>query len=104
MLKQKKLVERMYPVVANCKDCGSEFTISVKEQLFAQENKGFVLPKRCPDCRTQRKDKSKQIVCMECGNVFEFTANEQEFYTKNNFKEPKRCKECRKTKKDNPNE
>jgi predicted RNA-binding Zn-ribbon protein involved in translation (DUF1610 family) len=94
-------VKRMYPITAVCKDCGQEFTISVKEQLFAQENKGFNLPKRCPDCRNARKNITKQIVCMECGEVFEFTAHEQEFYKKNGFVEPKRCKTCRKVRKEN---
>ena len=96
-------VERMYPITAECKDCGREFTISVKEQLFAQENKGFTLPKRCPDCRSERKNKNKQIVCMDCGEVFDFTASEQEFYEKNGFAEPKRCKACRKARKENAN-
>lgn len=87
--------DRMYPITAVCKDCGTEFEISVKEQLFAQEDKGFVLPKRCKNCRDKRKEQSKHIVCVECGEVFEFTANEQEFFAKNGFKEPKRCKNCR---------
>lgn len=101
MSNQKNQVQRMYPITAVCKDCGKEFTISVKEQLFAQENKGFVLPKRCRDCREERKGKAKQIVCCECGDVFEFTASEQEFFAKNGFKEPKRCRNCRKARKDN---
>ena len=92
---------RMHPIIETCKDCGAEFTILVKEQLFAQEGKGFVLPKRCPDCRNKRKEQSKHIVCMECGEVFEFTVNEQEFYAKNGFKDPKRCKNCRAKVKDN---
>ena len=103
MEKNKNVPDRMYPIVAVCKDCGAEFEISVREQLFAQEGKGFVLPKRCKDCRSGRKDRIKHIVCIECGQVFEFTANEQDFYEKNGFKEPKRCKACRKTRKDNLN-
>lgn len=103
MENNNKSVERMYPITATCKDCGQEFEISVKEQMFAQENKGFVLPKRCRDCRDKRKTSVKQIVCMDCGEVFEFTASEQEFYTKNGFQEPKRCKKCRQARKDNRN-
>lgn len=101
-MEKNKKPERMYPITEVCKDCGKEFEISVKEQLFARENKGFVLPKRCPECRADRKDRTKHIVCVECGEVFEFTANEQEFYEKNGFKEPKRCKSCRKIRKDTP--
>ena len=93
----------MYPVQEVCKDCGKEFTISVKEQLFAQEQKGFVLPKRCPECRAERKSQSKHIICIECGEVFEFTASEQEFFAKNNFQQPRRCRTCRQSRKDNAN-
>ena len=86
---EKNVPERMYPITTTCKDCGKEFQISVKEQLFAQENKGFVLPKRCPECRTGRRDRAKHIVCVECGAVFEFTASEQDLYENNGFKEPR---------------
>lgn len=103
MEKNKNVPERMYPIKAVCKDCGTEFEISVREQLFAKEDKGFVLPKRCPDCRTGRKNRAKHIVCMDCGTVFEFTASEQEFYEKNNFKEPRRCRACRKMRKGDTN-
>lgn len=89
----------MSPIVAVCKDCGKEFTISVKEQLFAQENKGFVLPKRCRDCRAHRKEQTKHIVCCECGEVFEYTVEEQKFFEKNGYKEPRRCFNCRKSRK-----
>lgn len=95
-----QIPERMYPIEAVCVDCGEKFTITVKEQLFAQENKGFVLPKRCKKCRNERKSRTKYIVCEVCGEVFAFTANDQEFYKRNNFKEPKRCKNCRKIRKE----
>lgn len=101
MQAKNNVPERMHPINTTCKDCGAEFKISVREQLFAQEGKGFVLPKRCPDCRTGRKSRAKHIVCVECGTVFEFTASEQEFYEKNGFNEPKRCRACRKVRKDN---
>lgn len=103
MQKNYTKVERMYPITEVCKDCGKEFTISVREQLFAKEGKGFTLPKRCPDCRNARKNSVKQIICIECGEVFEFTANEQEYYKRNGFAEPKRCKACRKVRKENAN-
>ncbi|MDD5092922.1 MAG: zinc-ribbon domain containing protein [Dehalococcoidia bacterium] len=38
-----------------CADCGSTFTFTASEQEFFA-NKGFTNdPKRCPDCRTTRK-------------------------------------------------
>lgn len=103
MQNKNKSLERMYPITFTCRDCGAEFTVSVKEQLFARENKGFVLPKRCKDCREKRKDRAKQIICCDCGEVFEFTASEQEFYEKNGFQEPKRCRACRRARKDSLN-
>src|SRR5512144_2618679 len=38
----------------------------------------------------------REIVCLDCGQPFLFTAGEQEFYERKGFKEePKRCKACR---------
>ncbi len=39
----------------NCSDCGKDFTFSSSEQEFFA-SKGFVNePRRCPDCRAERK-------------------------------------------------
>lgn len=37
-----------------CVDCGQNFTFSAEDQEF-YGNKGYSLPKRCPDCRAARK-------------------------------------------------
>ncbi len=37
-----------------CSDCGQTFTFTQQEQEFFQE-KGFSEPKRCKNCRQQRK-------------------------------------------------
>jgi DNA-directed RNA polymerase subunit RPC12/RpoP len=37
-----------------CVDCGAEFELSAEEMKW-YEDKGFTLPKRCPECRKQRK-------------------------------------------------
>jgi len=38
----------------------------------------------------------EDIVCLDCGQAFVFSAGEQEFYEQRGFKDkPKRCKECR---------
>jgi superfamily II DNA helicase RecQ len=37
-----------------CWDCGERFIFSIGEQQFFKQ-KGFELPKRCPDCRFKRK-------------------------------------------------
>ncbi len=38
----------------------------------------------------------KSLECSDCGNVFTFTADEQEFYASKGYEnEPKRCPACR---------
>ena len=38
---------------------------------------------------------TQQIQCKDCGNQFEWTAEEQEFYQQKGFNAPLRCKDCR---------
>lgn len=63
-----------------CKDCGTEFTFSAREQQFFAE-KGFAnQPQRCRDCRQARRSLAPDrtpghaqnrpsfgAVCAECG-------------------------------------
>ncbi|MHC4459413.1 MAG: zinc-ribbon domain containing protein [Planctomycetota bacterium] len=37
----------------------------------------------------------KTLTCVDCGNKFNFSTEEQEFYIQRGFQEPKRCKDCR---------
>ena len=37
----------------------------------------------------------KTLNCVECGEDFPFSADEQQFYEERGFTEPKRCKPCR---------
>lgn len=38
----------------------------------------------------------KTLTCRDCGENFEFTASEQDFYAEKGFEnEPSRCKDCR---------
>lgn len=39
-----------------CKECGTEFVITVDDQKFYAD-KGFKEPKRCKDCRRLRRAK-----------------------------------------------
>jgi len=49
--------------------------------------------------------KDKTIKCIDCGEEFIFTANEQRFYQEKGFtNEPKRCKSCRDKKKQERNQ
>ena len=54
-----------------CEDCGATFVFTVGEQEFYAE-KGLVnKPKRCPECRKKRRQKSKRklfdVICSKCG-------------------------------------
>ena len=42
-------------IKVTCKDCGAQFVVSAGEQEWLAE-KGFKLPKRCPECRRRRKE------------------------------------------------
>lgn len=37
----------------------------------------------------------QKIQCKDCGNEFEWTTREQEFYQEKGFNPPIRCKDCR---------
>jgi CxxC-x17-CxxC domain-containing protein len=56
-----------------CADCGCEFVFTASEQEFYQE-KGFEnIPKRCPECRSAKKQQRRgdrpmyEATCAECG-------------------------------------
>lgn len=99
MMKQKASGNGYEPIQAVCVSCGRSFTITPNEQEFAAEGKGFVLPKRCPDCRKERKAKTKFLTCTDCGKEFEFKVDDQKFYADHGFQDPKRCPECRQKRK-----
>ena len=42
-----------------CKDCGKSFSISLDEEKF-YTSKGLQIPKRCKECRKNRKEEKKQ--------------------------------------------
>ena len=42
---------------------------------------------------------NQQLQCVECGRIFEFLAEDQEFYAKKGYSAPKRCQECRENRK-----
>ena len=39
------------------------------------------------------------IQCSDCGQLFEFTAQERKEYEQKGYSDPKRCKPCRKSRK-----
>ena len=43
---------------------------------------------------------NKKIKCQDCGEEFNFSEREQEFYVEKGFPDPKRCHFCRKARKE----
>ncbi len=41
----------------------------------------------------------RKLVCVDCGDEFDFTEGEQQFFADKGFDAPKRCKPCRQAKK-----
>ena len=42
---------------------------------------------------------TQQLQCVECGKIFDFSAEDQEFYARKGYSAPKRCSECRESRK-----
>lgn len=41
----------------------------------------------------------KMLACVDCGQPFQFTSSEQDFYAQRGFSEPRRCPACRASRK-----
>ncbi|MEW5819952.1 MAG: CxxC-x17-CxxC domain-containing protein [Cyanobacteriota bacterium] len=52
------LVENFSDQYLSCNDCGCEFLFSVEDQEYYYE-KRYSQPKRCPECRSQRRQDSR---------------------------------------------
>ena len=57
-------------VKLTCRQCGREFVFTKAEQDF-YEQKGFTLPGRCQECRSNRQNQTHQVVCSHCGTELE---------------------------------
>ena len=81
-------------IYRNCVDCGKEFAIGLGFQRHIAEQ-GLKLPKRCKECRTERRKAHAVKQCVDCGEAFTITRNEHKYYTERGLTEPKRCPDCR---------
>ena len=41
----------------------------------------------------------RTLTCVECGQEFTFTADDQDFHSRKGYQEPKRCPNCRQARK-----
>lgn len=60
MKQRKEKVSNMEDKRIECKDCKKEFIFTVGEQEF-YNIKGYKEPLRCKQCRTNKKEKFKDI-------------------------------------------
>ena len=87
-----------------CVDCDNIFFIKEKQESDFR-NKGWEIPKRCPECRKLRKieneskneekENGEWIKCISCKKTFLFSEKEKQFFAKKGFNPPRRCKNCR---------
>lgn len=91
-------VKTYEPIEKVCKRCGKAFVIPPYEQKLNDE-KGFDLPLRCPECREEMRKKI-EITCVDCNNVFTITVGKKEAMESRGLVLPKRCPTCLKFKKE----
>jgi len=85
--------------VYQCASCGAEMIYTNKQKLLRKSCKHDI----CKSCanRIEQENKARketvysQTRCPECGNLFEITQGEKEYFEDKGLSLPKRCKECR---------
>jgi len=58
MQKQNREIGKITAISITCKDCGTVFVMGNKEVNWYSD-RGYPLPKRCPECRKKRKEARK---------------------------------------------
>ena len=53
-------------VILTCPQCGRQFVLTQGEQKF-YERKCLTLPKRCPQCRSEKPRHPRYLICSSCG-------------------------------------
>lgn len=79
-----------------CEKCGNEISFT----NFDYYVKGYKKPlTKCRDCFDSENQVYRRIRCIDCGNIFDFTNRDHDFYVSKGWQEPNRCKHCRDKKK-----
>jgi len=89
---QDKMSEENQDKTLKCEQCGNDFIHGLRDQEFYKEKGYQNMPKRCPDCRRERRQARRlrqmhTITCSECG------AEDQVPFEPNTDK-PVYCNEC----------
>ncbi|MGN1119517.1 MAG: CFI-box-CTERM domain-containing protein, partial [Oscillospiraceae bacterium] len=78
-----------------CKRCHRDIEYT-NYQKFIKRAKPYEI---CHDCYEWGRKVCMTMICVDCGEKFEITNSEREFYSEKGFESPKRCKSCRDKKK-----
>lgn len=77
--------------VYNCERCGKEIVFT-NYHKYVKKAKRYNL---CHDCFEYGNQVRMRQVCIDCGQTFDITNNEYEFFESKGYEIPKRCKACR---------
>lgn len=83
--------------IYTCQKCGKEI-LYTNYQKYIKNAKRFDV---CSDCFEYGNKVKTTQKCIDCGQIFEITNNQYDFYVEKGLDIPKRCKHCRDTKKNN---
>lgn len=82
--------------VHRCKKCGREI-LYTNYQKYVKNAKPFEV---CQECFEHGKQVWLRQTCVDCGQLFDITNDQYDYYSRMGFEIPKRCKSCRDAKKD----
>lgn len=78
-----------------CECCGKEMTYTNYQKYVKKAPRHQI----CYDCLQQKKEQKNEVFrrirCSECGDYFDLTYGEKEFYDRKKLDYPKKCKRCR---------
>lgn len=77
--------------IYHCTRCNAEMTYT-NLQKFVKKKPKY---NECYDCRKELDTVVKEIECRGCGDTFDFTLGEKEYYDSKGYDYPKRCSNCR---------
>lgn len=75
----------------HCTRCKAEMTYTNLQKYVKKKPKY----NECYDCRKELDTVVKEIECRGCGETFDFTLGEKEYYDSKGYEYPKRCSSCR---------
>lgn len=81
----------------NCSRCGKEMVLTNYDVYVKKRRKH----KCCNECYEALNQVYTKANCIDCGQEFEISIGDKDFYEQKRFSLPKRCSKCRELKRDN---